>query len=129
MKMQHRISTACVAATLSLYLVFPAFAQGADAASTASADAAGVASPVAGSKKSVRAANRAFSKRVKKALAQTKGLESALIVVFADAKTGAVTLTGQVENAGEDRLAVEAAKKVSNVTSVTSKLTLKTQTE
>lgn len=78
-------------------------------------------------KKSVRAANRAFSKTVQKTLSKTKGLEDTSITVFGKANTGQVTLAGQIASEDQDRLAVDTARQVHGVTAVTSKLTLRQQ--
>lgn len=78
-------------------------------------------------KKSVRAANRAFSRTVQKTLSKTQGLEDTSITVFGKAKTGQVTLAGQIASEDQDRLAVDTAKQVHGVTAVTSKLTLRQQ--
>ncbi|HWT36032.1 MAG TPA: BON domain-containing protein [Paraburkholderia sp.] len=98
----------------------------ADAAASASG-AVATGTQAGASKKSIRAANRAFSKTVQKTIARTKGLEDASITAFGNAKTGAVTLAGQVTSEDQDRLAVDTAKQVHGVTSVSSKLTLRQQ--
>jgi osmotically-inducible protein OsmY len=97
----------------------------ADAA--ASATDARAAAPAAPSKKSVRVENRAFSKTVQKTLLKTKGLEDTSITAFGNAKTGQVTLAGQIASEDQDHLAVETAKQVRGVTAVVSKLTLRQQ--
>ncbi|BCZ81575.1 hypothetical protein PTKU46_49690 [Paraburkholderia terrae] len=97
----------------------------ADAA--ASATDATAAAPAATSKKSIRVANRAFSKTVQKTLLKTKGLEDTSITAFGNAKTGQVTLAGQIASEDQDHLAVETAKQVRGVTAVVSKLTLRQQ--
>jgi osmotically-inducible protein OsmY len=97
----------------------------ADAA--ASATDATTAAPAATSKKSIRVANRAFSKTVQKTLLKTKGLEDTSITAFGNAKTGQVTLAGQIASEDQDHLAVETAKQVRGVTAVVSKLTLRQQ--
>jgi osmotically-inducible protein OsmY len=105
----------------------PVFA--ADSAASAT-DAVATTKPAAQagtSKKQIRAANRAFSKTVQKSISKTKGLEDASITVFGNAKTGAVTLAGQITSEDQDHLAVDTAKQVHGVTSVTSKLTLREQ--
>jgi osmotically-inducible protein OsmY len=103
----------------------PAFAaESSDAAPDATA---ATARPAATTKKSVRAANRAFSKTVQKALLKTKGLEQASIAAFGNAKTGQVTLAGQIASQDQESVAVAAAKQVQGVTSVSSKLTLHEQ--
>jgi hyperosmotically inducible periplasmic protein len=96
-------------------------------AQTSSSDAtaaAAAASPAPSSHSSDRATNRAFARRVQKAIFRTKGLEDTEIVVFAKAKTGDVTLAGFIVSEDQDQLAQDAAKKVPGVKSVTSKLTL-----
>lgn len=103
----------------------PTFA--ADAAASATDAAATTAAPATTSKKSVRVANRAFSKTVQKTLLKTKGLEDSSITVFGNAKTGQVTLAGQIVSEDQDHLAVETAKQVHGVTAVVSKLTLRQQ--
>ena len=65
--------------------------------------------------------------RVQKVLFKTKGLDATSIAVFGNAKTGQVTLAGQIGSQDQDGLAVDAAKQVHGVTSVTSKLTLRAQ--
>jgi len=97
----------------------------ADAAASATDTRA--AAPAAPSKKSVRVANRAFSKTVQKTLLKTKGLEDTSITAFGNAKTGQVTLAGQIASEDQDHLAVETAKQVRGVTAVVSKLTLRQQ--
>jgi hyperosmotically inducible periplasmic protein len=97
----------------------------ADAA--ASATDATTAAPAATSKKSIRVANRAFSKTVQKTLLKTKGLEDTSITAFGNAKTGQVTLAGQIASEDQDHLAVETAKQVRGVTAIVSKLTLRQQ--
>jgi osmotically-inducible protein OsmY len=97
----------------------------ADAA--ASATDATTAAPAATSKKSIRVANRAFSKTVQKTLLKSKGLEDTSITAFGNAKTGQVTLAGQIASEDQDHLAVETAKQVRGVTAVVSKLTLRQQ--
>jgi osmotically-inducible protein OsmY len=99
----------------------------ADTAASATDAAATTATQAGTSKKSIRAANRAFSKTVQKTIAKTKGLEDTSITAFGNAKTGAVTLAGQVSSEDQDRLAVDTAKQVHGVTSVSSKLTLRQQ--
>ncbi|OED15172.1 BON domain-containing protein [Burkholderia sp. A2] len=96
------------------------------AASAASAEQApsAAASPRA-AKKAERAADRAFAKKVRQAVVRAPGVGNAQITVFAKAKTGDVTLAGQIADASQDRAAVDAARQVSGVTSVKSKLQLR----
>jgi hyperosmotically inducible periplasmic protein len=115
--MNMRIWLAGIAATALLSTT--AYAQ-----TAASGTDAGTAAAAPTSKKAVRAANRAFSKRVEQALYKTKGLRTADIVVFGKAATGEVTLAGFIESEDQDHIAQDAASKVHGVTSVTSKLTM-----
>lgn len=124
MKLRHLVVSSGLAIAVAAFAYTPAFA--ADTAAAASDSTAATSKP-APTKKSVRAANRAFSKTVHKAIFKTKGLEQSTIAVFGDAKTGHVTLSGQIESQDQERIAVNAAKKVPGVTSVSSKLTLRGQ--
>jgi osmotically-inducible protein OsmY len=112
-----------MAAVVAAFSYAQAFAaESANAAPAATA----ATSPQAGTtKKSIRAANRAFSRKVQKVLVKTKGLDDTSIAVFGTAATGHVTLAGQIASQDQDGLAVDAAKKVEGVTSVSSKLTVR----
>lgn len=79
-----------------------------------------MAAPAATSSK---AANRALTKQVRRALAKTKGLEPTRI--YTKAVGGAVTLTGSVPDQGQVDLAGTAAQGVAGVTSVSNKLTVR----
>ncbi|AIO37979.1 BON domain protein [Burkholderia cenocepacia] len=126
MKLRHIVVTGGLAVALLAGVNVRAFAD--ERPDTAAADAAQTSTPAAGSsKKAVRAANRTFSRSVQKALSRTKGLEGTPIVVFGNASTGRVTLTGQVDSEDQDHLAVESARKVRGVTSVNSKITLRAE--
>ncbi|CAG2347364.1 MULTISPECIES: BON domain-containing protein [Burkholderia] len=126
MKLRHIVVTGGLAVALIAGMNLRAFAD--ERPDTAGADAALTTTPAAGtSKKAVRAANRTFSRSVQKALSHTKGLEGKPIVVFGNASTGRVTLTGQVESEDLDHLAVEAARKVRGVTAVNSRITLRSE--
>ncbi|MBK1823777.1 BON domain-containing protein [Burkholderia orbicola] len=96
------------------------------AAPTAPAEQAApaAASPRA-AKKAERAADRAFAKKVRQAIARAPGVGNAQVTVFAKAKTGDVTLAGQIADESQDRAAVDAARQVPGVTSVKSKLQLR----
>ncbi|MBR8091601.1 BON domain-containing protein [Burkholderia cenocepacia] len=96
------------------------------AAPTAPAEqaASAAASPRA-AKKAERAADRAFAKKVRQAIARAPGVCNAQVTVFAKAKTGDVTLAGQIADESQDRAAVDAARQVPGVTSVKSKLQLR----
>ncbi|AYQ42146.1 transporter [Burkholderia aenigmatica] len=73
-------------------------------------------------KKADRAADRAFAKKVRQAITKAPGIGGAQVTVFAKAKTGDVTLAGQITDPSQDQVAVEAARQVPGVTSVKSRL-------
>jgi osmotically-inducible protein OsmY len=124
MKLQQLVMSGGLVIALAVFAYKPAFA--ADAVVAASDSTVATSTP-APTKKSVRVANRAFSKTVQKAILKTKGLEATSIAVFGNAKTGHVTLAGQIDIADQDGLAVDAATKVQGVSSVSSNLTLRQQ--
>ncbi|MEJ8797367.1 BON domain-containing protein [Trinickia caryophylli] len=62
---------------------------------------------------------------MRKQLFSTKGLKSTSITVFAMADTGKVVLAGFIDDASQDQLAADAAKKVPGVNSVTSNLSIR----
>jgi osmotically-inducible protein OsmY len=99
-------------------------AQSAMPAAPAEPAASAAASPRA-AKKAERAADRAFAKKVRQAVVKAPGVGNAQVTVFAKAKTGDVTLAGQITDASQDRAAVDAARQVPGVTSVKSKLQLR----
>ncbi|MFP6562403.1 BON domain-containing protein [Paraburkholderia sp. B3] len=109
-----RVTTAAFALTLAM----GAHAQ----ASDTSANNAAAAAPT--SAKATKAANRALAKKVHRALARTKGLDPTHIYV--KVANGVVTLTGSCDSQQQMDLAVEAAKKVDGVTSVSNGLSIKT---
>lgn len=121
MNLRKLIVSSGIAAALVALPYAQSFAADSDAAS-ATPDAS--SKPTGATKKSIRAANRAFSRTVQKSILKTKGLENTSIAVFGDAKTGHVTLSGEILSEDQDSIAVDAAKKVQGVTSVTSKLSL-----
>jgi hyperosmotically inducible protein len=102
-------------------------ALAAESANAAQAQTVATSKEVGATKKSVRMANRAFYRTVHKTLFKTKGLEQSWITVFGNAKTGHVTLAGQIATEDQDGLDVDAAKKVQGVTSVSSTLSLREQ--
>jgi hyperosmotically inducible periplasmic protein len=125
MNLRQVVMSGSLAALLAVFSNVPAFAAD---STDAAPDAGTVTSqPAAATKKSVRAANRAFSRMVQKALQKTKGLEQASIAVFGNAKTGQVTLAGQILSQDQEAVAISAAKQVHGVTLVSSKLTLHQQ--
>ncbi|VWC57229.1 MULTISPECIES: BON domain-containing protein [Burkholderia] len=94
---------------------------------TPSPAASSVASPspaaaARSAKKADRAADRAFAKKVRQAITKAPGIGGAQVTVFAKAKTGDVTLAGQITDPSQDQVAVEAARQVPGVTSVKSRL-------
>lgn len=94
-----------------------AYAQASDAA-----PAATTAAPTA---KQTRAANRALSRKVRSALAKTKGLSVSNITVRA--RGGDVTLQGSVPQQEMVDLATQAAQGVAGVKSVKSALTIRAE--
>ena len=93
-------------------------AQASDsAASPAAAAAAAPASKVA---------NRALAKKIRHALARTKGLDPTHIYV--KVVSGAVTLSGSASTQDQIELAVKAAQGVDGVTSVNNDLTVRSPT-
>ncbi|MEM5344196.1 BON domain-containing protein [Paraburkholderia azotifigens] len=127
MKLRQFLMSSSLTAAVA-FSCAPVFAADAAASATdAAATTTRSATQSGASKKQIRAANRAFSKTVQKTILKTKGLEDTSITAFGNAKTGAVTLAGQITSEDQDRLAVETARQVHGVTSVTSKLTLRQQ--
>jgi hyperosmotically inducible periplasmic protein len=118
MKAIHVAKAATAAFALTLALGAYAQASSADANATAPA-AAAPASP-----KAAKAANRALVKKVRHALARTKGLDPTHIYV--KAVNGAVTLTGNCVSQEQINLAGEVAQKVDGVSSLTNSLSVKT---
>ncbi|AXF25754.1 transporter [Burkholderia pyrrocinia] len=126
MKFRQFVVSGGLAVVLTACVNLQAFAD--ERPDATSADVAVTSTPATGTaKKAVRTANRTFSRSVQKALSRTKGLEGKAITAFGNASTGRVTLAGQVESEDQDRLAVEAAKKVRGVTSVNSRITLRSE--
>ncbi|MBN3802272.1 BON domain-containing protein [Paraburkholderia sp. Ac-20336] len=98
-----------------------AYAQNNDAAASAAAPAAAAAS--APTAKQTRQANRAMQRKIRAALAHTKGLTVSNITVRA--RGGDITLAGSVPEAAQVDLATTAAKSVAGVTSVRNALTIR----
>ncbi|MGU3780396.1 BON domain-containing protein [Burkholderia metallica] len=73
-------------------------------------------------KKADRAADRAFAKKVRQAIAKAPGIGGAQVTVFAKVKTGDVMLAGQMTDPSQEQVAVDAARRVPGVTSVKSRL-------
>jgi osmotically-inducible protein OsmY len=93
-----------------------AYAQSSDA--TATTDA-----PAATNTKAAKTANRQLGRKVRSALAKTKGLSVANITVRA--RGGAVTLAGTVPEQQQIDLATQSAQGVAGVTSVKNALTIR----
>ncbi|CAB3781642.1 BON domain-containing protein [Pararobbsia alpina] len=87
------------------------------------AQASDATAPAAPAASSSKAANKALARNVRKALAKTKGLEPTRI--YTKAVGGVVTLTGSVPEQGQVDLAGKAAEGVAGVTSVSNKLTVR----
>ncbi|GAU04346.1 BON domain-containing protein [Burkholderia stabilis] len=107
----------------SMFALCSAMSYAQSSAPDAQATAPSATSPKA-VKKADRIANRAFAKKVRQAIVKNSGAGNQQVVVFANAKTGAVTLAGQITDESQDKAAVDAARQVPGVTSVTSKLQL-----
>jgi osmotically-inducible protein OsmY len=84
------------------------------------------ASPAAVAAPASKVANRALAKKVRHALARTKGLDPTHI--FVKVVSGAVTLSGSADTEDEINLAVKAAQGVDGVTSVKNGLTVRSPT-
>jgi hyperosmotically inducible periplasmic protein len=78
-----------------------------------------------GDKRAVRAANRHFSSIVQHAIYKDQNVEDIDIVVFGNASTGKVILSGFISDPSQEQTAINAARKVPGVTSVSSLLTLR----
>lgn len=126
MNLRQVVASGTLAALLAAFSCAPAFAaQAADAAPDATAPAAPAAPAAGATKKQIRAANHAFTMKVRKQLQHTKGLDQANIAAFGNAKTGQVSLSGQVASEDQIAVAVAAVKQVPGVTSVSNKLSLR----
>lgn len=125
MNLRQFAVTSTFAAVIAAFSSMPAFA--ADAVSATPDATTATNSAASPPKKAVRAANRAFSKTVQKALDKNRDLSNSTIAAFGNAQTGRVTLAGQIASQDQDGLAVATAKKVAGVTSVSSNLTLRTE--
>ncbi|MGF6610798.1 hyperosmotically inducible protein [Paraburkholderia sp. WSM4175] len=108
-----------IGGALLALVVFGANAKGASA--TASTPAASAASGE--SKSAARAANRELQKKVRRALAHTKGLNASGIAVRAH--DGTLTLQGWVPEQSQIRLALRTAQGVPGVVSVNNQLTIR----
>ncbi|WP_321786324.1 BON domain-containing protein [Paraburkholderia sp. J94] len=117
MKLSHPFSCFAVVAIFAATSGH-ALAQSAQSTQSASSSAA---TPLAASNtKAVRAANRKLAHRVENALARTRGLNSARIIVTA--RDGRITLSGAVNYNEQIPLATDAARKVEGVTDVENRI-------
>ncbi len=96
------------------------YAQASDAMSSGQ-----MSNPAEASPKGDKKANSQLGRKVRGALAKTKGLDVASISVRA--RDGAVTLTGSVPDQGQIDKAGDVAKGVAGVTSVSNKLNVEQQ--
>ncbi|WP_241241163.1 BON domain-containing protein [Burkholderia cenocepacia] len=78
------------------------------------------------SRKATKAADRKLRKQVAGVLARTKRLDSSRLLIFA--KSGVVTLSGEVADAEQAALAVSAAQRVPGVGEVRNRLRISPQT-
>lgn len=108
-----------VGGVAAIVFALHANAQASDAADS-SAPAASMSAPAS------KAANRALAKKVRHALARTKGLNP--VHIYVKVIGGAVTLTGSAATQAEIDLAVKAAEGVDGVTSVKNGLTVRSPT-
>ncbi|KVH71456.1 hypothetical protein WJ42_28005 [Burkholderia cepacia] len=99
-----------------------------DAVSAVSAAPAVAAASASGSesRKATKAADRKLRKQVAGVLARTKRLDSSRLLIFA--KSGVVTLSGEVADAEQAALAVSAAQRVPGVGEVRNRLRISPQT-
>ncbi|HGO6069009.1 TPA: BON domain-containing protein [Burkholderia cepacia] len=99
-----------------------------DAVSVAPAAPVVAAASASGSesRKATKAADRKLRKQVAGVLARTKRLDSSRLLIFA--KSGVVTLSGEVADAEQAALAVSAAQRVPGVGEVRNRLRISPQT-
>ncbi|MDN7860143.1 BON domain-containing protein [Burkholderia cepacia] len=99
-----------------------------DAVSVASAASVVAAASASGSesRKATKAADRKLRKQVAGVLARTKRLDASRLLIFA--KSGVVTLSGEVADAEQAALAVSAAQRVPGVGEVRNRLRISPQT-
>ncbi|MCA8347463.1 BON domain-containing protein [Burkholderia cepacia] len=97
-----------------------------EAVSATSAAASAASASGSESRKATKAADRKLRKQVAGALARTKRLDSSRLLIFA--KSGVVTLSGEVADAEQAALAVSAAQRVPGVGEVRNRLRISPQT-
>ncbi|POM16229.1 transport-associated [Burkholderia cepacia] len=96
------------------------------AASTPDAVSAVASASSSESRKATKAADRKLRKQVAGVLARTKRLDASRLLIFA--KSGVVTLSGEVADAEQAALAVSAAQRVPGVGEVRNRLRISPQT-
>ncbi|WP_230962829.1 BON domain-containing protein [Burkholderia cepacia] len=105
----------------------PDAVSAASAVASASAAASAAASASGSeSRKATKAADRKLRKQVAGVLARTKRLDASRLLIFA--KSGVVTLSGEVADAEQAALAVSAAQRVPGVGEVRNRLRISPQT-
>jgi hyperosmotically inducible periplasmic protein len=119
MNISTRVS--CIAAVAALAALCDcAIAQPATPSNVQPDVQPGAQANAASNAKAARAANRELAHRVENALARTRGLNSARIIVTA--RDGRITLSGAVNYTEQIALAVEAARQVEGVTDVENRI-------
>ncbi|CAB3748503.1 MULTISPECIES: BON domain-containing protein [Burkholderia] len=135
MQVCRRGSRYLVAWTIALSALSAAAqeSQGGGAATPASASASAAASASVSasasgseSRKATKAADRRLRKQVAGALARTKRLDSSRLLIFA--RSGVVTLSGEVADAEQAALAASVAQRVPGVGEVRNRLRISPQT-
>ncbi|MBB5415989.1 BON domain-containing protein [Paraburkholderia atlantica] len=119
MTLRHKALTGALAVLLSSAALVQAATPPAD-------NAAPTKEQLRAEMRADRAANHALAKKVREALFSSKSLNDTDIAVFANTRTGKVTLAGTILDESQDQLAQDVASKVPGVQSVSSKLTLYT---
>jgi len=114
MKTAAILSALCLSAAIAMPLA--AYAQSSDA--MAGMDSGSMTS----AKKAASKADRALARAVRGALSKAQGLNVSNI--FVKARSGAVTLSGTVDNGDQITQAEQVARTVPGVNSVSNKLTL-----
>ncbi|MDN7897976.1 BON domain-containing protein [Burkholderia cepacia] len=120
-----------VAAAMIALSALSAAAQESQGGAASTPDAVPAASAVASasgseSRKATKAADRKLRKQVAGVLARTKRLDASRLLIFA--KSGVVTLSGEVADAEQAALAVSAAQRVPGVGEVRNRLRISPQT-
>ncbi|WP_260435577.1 BON domain-containing protein [Burkholderia cepacia] len=120
-----------VAAAMIALSALSAAAQESQGGAASTPDAVSAASAVASasgseSRKATKAADRKLRKQVAGVLARTKRLDASRLLIFA--KSGVVTLSGEVADAEQAALAVSAAQRVPGVGEVRNRLRISPQT-